>query len=200
MGRLRRTIAGVNARELMLPAADPVVAVVEAVKPDQLELRTPCSDYDLRGLINHFAGTTVWLERMGRRLPPDADDPFGANSDVTTGDWQTLLVARIRAVAAAWHEPSAWEGSIEGVQLPAAMIGDMALTELLIHGWDVAAATGQQVDYGDAAAREVHRCVAETAQLGRQMGAYGVEMPVSGDASVFDRTLGLAGRDPNWTP
>ena len=131
----------------MARAVAPVVTVVEGVKPGQLELPTPCSDYDVRGLINHFAGTTAWLERVGRRLSPDADDPFGANSDVTTGDWQALLTARIRAVAAAWDEPSAWEGSIEGVQMPATMIGQMAFAELLIHGWDLARATGQRVDY-----------------------------------------------------
>lgn len=181
-------------------AVAPVVAVIEAVKPGQLELPTPCSDYDVRGLINHFAGTLAWLERMGRRLPPDADDPFGANSDVTTGDWQALLSARIPAVAAAWSEPSAWEGSIEGVQMPATMIGHMALTELLMHGWDLARATGQQVDYGADAGREAHRFAAETAEMGRQMGAYGAEVPVPAEATEFDRALGLAGRDPNWTP
>lgn len=184
----------------MARAADPVVAVVEAVKPDQLELPTPCSDYDVRGLINHFAGTTAWLEQMGHRLPPDAGDPFGANSDITTGDWKTLLATRIRAVAAVWQEPSAWEGSIEGVQMPATMIGEMALAELLMHGWDLAMATGQRVDYGDDVAQEVHRFVVETAEMGRQMGAYGAEVPVSRHATVFDRALGLAGRDPNWTP
>lgn len=184
----------------MARAVDPVVAVVEAVKPDRLELPTPCSDYDVRDLINHFAGTTAWLERMGRRLPPDPDDPFGANNDVTTGDWQALLAARIRAVAAAWDEPSSWEGSIDDVQMPATMIGGMALTELLMHGWDLATATDQRVDYGEDTAREVHRFVAETAEMGRQMGAYGAEVPVSRHATAFERALGLAGRDPNWTP
>lgn len=184
----------------MAHAVAPVVAVVEAIKPDQLELPTPCSDYDVRGLINHLAGTTAWLELMGRRLQPDPDDPFSANSDVTMGNWQALLAARIRAVTAAWGEPSAWEGSIEGMQMPATMIGEMALTELLMHGWDLATATGQRVDYGDDAAREVYRSVADTAELGRQMGAYGAEVPVSGQATAFDRALGLTGRDPNWTP
>ncbi|MBA3250347.1 MAG: hypothetical protein H0T66_08615 [Geodermatophilaceae bacterium] len=44
------------------------------------------------------------------------------------------------------------------------------------------------------------RVVTETAELGRQMGAYGPEVPVSPDATAFDRALGLAGRDPNWRP
>lgn len=181
-------------------AVEPVLAVVDAVKADQLELPTPCSGYDVRGLINHLAGTMAWLERVGRRLPPEAGDPFGGNTDVTASDWQALLATRIRAMVAAWAEPSAWEGSIEDMQLPATMIGEMALTELLVHGWDLAVATGQQVDYGDDIGHELHRIVAETAGLGRQMGAYGAEVAVSSTAPAFDRTLGLTGRDPNWTP
>ncbi|MGH3942709.1 MAG: TIGR03086 family metal-binding protein [Pseudonocardiaceae bacterium] len=189
-----------NPRELLVHAIDPVIAVVEGVKPHQLGLPTPCSDYDVRGLINHFAGTAGWLESMGRRLPPDADDPFGANKDVTTGNWQGLLATRIRAVAAAWDEPSAWEGSIEDIQMPAAMIGEMALIELLMHGWDLARATGQQVDYSNEAAYEAYRFAEETAEMGRKMGAYGAEVPVPNSAPAFDRALGLTGRDPNWTP
>lgn len=189
-----------TSQELIAAAAEPVVAVVQALDPTHLDGATPCPDYDIRGLVNHFAGTTAWLERMGRRIAADADDPFGTKQDVTTGDWQRLLVERVRAVGAAWADPAAWQGSIEGASMPPPFIGEMALVELLFHGWDLAVATGQHLQVDPAAAAAALRVVAETAEMGRQMGAYGAEVPVPADATAFDRALGLAGRDPNWRP
>lgn len=189
-----------NARELLPHTVEPVVAVVEAVEANALERPTPCEDYDVRGLVNHVAGTTAWLERMGRRRAPEADDPFGATKDITTADWRALLVERIRAVGTAWAHPAAWEGPIEGVQMPATMIGEMAVVELLMHGWDLAVATGQRLVVDEDVAAAAYRFVAQTAELGRQMGAYGAEVAVPTGATTFDRALGLAGRDPGWTP
>jgi uncharacterized protein (TIGR03086 family) len=81
--------------------------------------------------------------------------------------------------------------------MPARSLGEMALIEVLLHGWDVARATDQQVDVSDALGAELLRCVAETADLGRQVGAYGTAVPVADNASDFAKALGLAGRTPN---
>lgn len=187
-------------QELLPRAIEPVVAVLEALDPAGLQRPTPCRDYDVRGLVNHFAGTIAWLERMGRRVRADPDDPFGAQQDVTSGDWPALLVERVRAVGAAWADPGAWEGSIEGASMPAEFIGQMALVELLFHGWDLAVAGGQLLPVDEETAQAALDFVTETGEMGRQMGAYGAEVPVAPDAATFDRALGLAGRDPTWRP
>lgn len=186
-----------NARELMPRAIESVTAVVDA---DDLTAPTPCTDFDVRALINHFAGTTNWLAQVGRRSPIDADDPYGTKQDITAGDWRSLLTTRIRDVRAAWAEPAAWQGTIDAVQMPATMIGEMTLVELLLHGWDLASATGQQLAVDDELGAILHRSITETAEMGRQMGAYGPEVHVPESAPMFDRALGLAGRDPLWRP
>jgi hypothetical protein len=65
----------------------------------------------------------------------------------------------------------------------------MALIEILLHGWDVARATDQQVDVSDALGAELLRCVAETADLGRQVGAYGTKVSVADNATDLARRL-----------
>jgi hypothetical protein len=106
-----------NARELMPRAVESVVAVLDA---DDLTAPTPCTDFDVRGLINHFAGTTHWLAQVGKRAPTDPDDPYGTKQDVTTGDWRALLRDRVhssssttrsaRPCTAASPGPPRWAG------------------------------------------------------------------------------------------
>ena len=99
--------------------------------------------------------------------------------------------------------PGATEGETEiaGMRMPAAATSVVALNEVLIHGWDLAVATGQEYRADPASAQA---CL-EFGQ-GLAVGApemrdemYGPVVPVPDDAPVFDRLLGQTGRDPGWT-
>ena len=74
----------------------------------------------------------------------------------------------------------------------------MAYAEILLHGSDIARATGTSLEVSDEGAAALRRTVAETAELGRQMGAYGDPVAVDPDATDFETALGSAGRDPAW--
>ena len=111
--------------------------------------------------------------------------------------WPTTSASSSAVSSAAWCQQDTWQGTISGTVMPARSLGEMALIEVLLHGWDVARATDQQVDVSDALGAELLRCVAETADLGRQVGAYGTKVPVADNASDFAKALGLAGRSPN---
>jgi hypothetical protein len=79
------------------------------------------------------------------------------------------------------------------------MIGEMAMAEVLLHGWDLARATGQPLSVPDEVGRELRRSIEETAGLGRSMGAYGEEVRVGDERPEFERALGASGRDPGWS-
>jgi uncharacterized protein (TIGR03086 family) len=178
------------------------VAAMAGRTPDSVDLSgvTPCEDWDLETLVNHVLGTTQAMARLGRREPLDPDDPWGSTTKAAVGDWRPALAERVRAVAAGWSEPAAWEGTLDlgGGEQPAADLGDMAFVEIMLHGWDIARATGQHLDVPDAVAGDLLRAVAATAELGRKMHAYDDEIEVAEDAGDFDRALGMAGRDPAW--
>ncbi|MGZ4651068.1 MAG: TIGR03086 family metal-binding protein [Kineosporiaceae bacterium] len=184
------------------PQAAEVARVVVAVRDEQLTDPTPCVGTSVAGLLDHFVGLTLAF-RMAARKEAVTGAPR-ASAEALPGDWRTRLPAQLDELASAWRGPSAWEGTAEvaGAVLPGSAMGMVALNEVVVHGWDLAVATGQP-----------YRVDLETAQacldFGREFlagapqargGIYGPEVPVADDAPVFDRLLGFTGRDPGWCP
>ncbi len=86
-----------------------------------------------------------------------------------------------------------------GVDLPAEVAGIVALDELVIHGWDLARATGQPAGYDGPELEAVHGMVQQFRSSGVD-GLFGPPVPVPEDAPLLHRIVGLAGRDPSWEP
>jgi uncharacterized protein (TIGR03086 family) len=84
--------------------------------------------------------------------------------------------------------------------MPASDVGVVALNEVLVHGWDVAVATGQRYRPDDDAVRTcldlALRIAAEAPAMRDAM--YAPAVPVPDDAPLLDRLIGQAGRDPAW--
>ena len=185
---------------LMPEAGTAVATAVRAGAGADLTGPTPCADYDLRTLLRHFVGTSGAFVRAGQTKVLDPDDPWGSNAKLEEQDWAGQLAGQVEALGGAWSRPAAWTGSVEGAQLPAPAVGELGLIELLLHGWDVARATGQSLLVSDELGAELLRCLKPTLDQGRQFEVYGPQVTVPADASLFTQALGLSGRDPNWSP
>ncbi len=188
-------------------AVVPTCAAVAAVLPDtdersgvDLATTTPCVELDLRGLVEHFVGTSAAMAGLGLGEPLDPDEPWGGGTGAADGDWPGRLRTNLDAIGRGWSRAEAWEGQAEvgGSAVPRTMLGEMALVEVAMHGWDVARALGRTVELDPEVAAAVDEAVAASAELGRQLGAYGPEVPVPDGATALDRALGRAGRDPAW--
>lgn len=187
----------------MARAAASFVEIVRTIDPEQLRARTPCSGYDVRGLVDHLLFWGPSLEGAARKEPVSPPAASEADVDLARGDWAAALQAQVERTAAAWSRPGAWEGNTQlgsPTELPASLIGGMVLTELVVHGWDLARATGQRLTVDDEAAEHLAEEVAKTAEQGREMGVYGPAVAVPDTAPPLDRVLGLTGRDPGWAP
>jgi uncharacterized protein (TIGR03086 family) len=105
----------------------------------------------------------------------------------------------------AWREPAAWEGTtrIAGSDGPADIIGLSAASELVVHGWDVARARGQEYDPDpgaiDAARRFLSLFASPDAPAGPDV-PFGPSREIPEGAPELDRVVALAGRDPSWSP
>ena len=76
----------------------------------------------------------------------------------------------------------------------------MLIMEMVLHGWDVARATGQEYACDGAVAAAVLATVEQQAELFRKYQGFADAIEVPRDATAFDRALRLSGRDPNWKP
>jgi uncharacterized protein (TIGR03086 family) len=146
------------------------------------------------GVVGHAAG----LKRTrGQR----ADEPAEGHEFTAEPGWAEAYAARSAQTAAAWSEPDAWQGETSltgGGGMPAAFVGGIVLGEWLLHGWDLAVATGRQLHVDDEVAAALYEDIAGRAEMARRYEVFGPEVAVPADAPLFDRALGLAGRDPGW--
>jgi uncharacterized protein (TIGR03086 family) len=185
----------------LTPAAREVKRIVAGVRDDQLTDPTPCEGTSVAAMLDHIAGLTFAFRAIADKEPLDDPAPH-ADAEHLPADWRTRIPAQLDALAAAWRKPEAWEGMAApgGIEMPAAAAGVVALNEVLLHGWDLAAATGQPYRPDEQAARKCLEFGVDIEQNAPDIrnGMYGPKVAVPDDAPLFDRVLGQAGRDPHW--
>lgn len=172
--------------------------VIQGVRPDGLDDPTPCEDWTVGRLVNHLLGTVEAMRRVGAGESLDPDDPWGTGGDHLSERWQSDLAELLSRFADAWQQPASWEGEAMDGAMPRALVGDMGFVEVMLHGWDLARATGQDVTYDDAAGERAREIMEQIGANGRQHGVFGPQVEVPDDVEAFDRALALAGRDPGW--
>jgi uncharacterized protein (TIGR03086 family) len=184
------------------PQARVIARLAEGVTDGQLADRTPCPDSAVRNILGHLAGLSVAFRDAGRKdLGATTDtNPNDAVPDIGPG-WREELPKVLDELADAWRDPAAWSGMTRagGLDLPGEIAGAVAVDELVIHGWDLARATGQPYEPDLAALQVAHDFLLAAAEdPSRGGGIFGPVVPVPADAPLLDRAVGLSGRDPGW--
>jgi uncharacterized protein (TIGR03086 family) len=170
-------------------AQDIFASVLVNVTSDQLSLPTPCSEWDVKALIDHVvAGNQRVIERAGGQAVPLPED----------------LGVAYRASARAAHENFCEPGALSrAYQLPIGEIPGTAFIELrtsdlLVHAWDLAVATGQPTDLDPELAEYV---LAFSKQMMSRSGLRGdghpfaQEQPCGDEHPVADRVAAFLGRE-----
>lgn len=186
------------------PAAREVARLLDGVTDDRLDDPTPCDGAPVASLLDHFVGLSLAFAYGARKAtmenPPKPGMPPAGNLDP---EWRTVLPRRLDELVAAWRDPAAWEGTTQvgGARMPAEQMGVVALGELVLHGWDLARATGQPFTCDPASTAVILALAGASVEAGAARdGLFGPPVPVPDDAPDLDRALGFAGRDPAWTP
>jgi uncharacterized protein (TIGR03086 family) len=185
-------------RTAIAPTCSAVAEALYGPLPADLSGPTPCDGFDLAGLVEHAVGTTGAMARLGAGLPLEEENPWGGGS--AEGDWGARLRENLDAISEGWSNEERWQGSVQAGanEMPATMVGEMALVEVAVHGWDLARALHRELAVPDDVATDILAAVEPTAELGRKMGAYGPVVEPPEGASPFERALAATGRNPRW--
>lgn len=186
------------------PQARVVARLAAGVTEEQLGDATPCPDYAVHNVLGHLLHlATAFRDAARKDLGQTTDTPpAAAVPDIGPG-WREDLPRVLDELAEAWRDPAAWSGETRagGVTLPGAVAGAVAADELVIHGWDLARATGQEYepDAGALGASYAFLLAAAEDPSGGG-GLFGPVVPVPEGAPMLERAVGLSGRDPVWKP
>jgi uncharacterized protein (TIGR03086 family) len=188
------------------PAARRMADLVGGVPDELLDAPTPCPAYTLGDLVEHVGGAASAFTGAAVKDTGDATSQ-GPSGDASrlSDEWRARIPRDLAALADAWRDPNAWTGMTKagGVDLPGEVAGLVALDELVIHGWDVARATGRTYEVDEGSLEAVHGFVAQFSEPGMEetrAGLFGPVVEVPADAPLLDRVVGLTGRDPGWSP
>ena len=189
-----------NQHAEMTAAAEAAARVADGVRAEQFGAPTPCTEWDVRELLNHLIlWTSYSLERRahGESVAPELTEKDFAASPSFAAEYRSQLDRALTA----WSDPAIWERELPvmGSSTPASDVAAMMIAELVLHGWDLAAATGQQYTLPENAAAAALAAVEANAELFRQYKGFADQIQVPAQSSDLEKALALSGRDPHWT-
>src|SRR4051812_20399549 len=128
------------------PATDALAAVVTGVRDEQLGAPTPCEGLSVADLIDHVDGLSLAFAAAAAKTRLPGDQAPAHDGSRLNGDWRQRIPVRLTALAEAWRDESAWTGMTQagGVDLPGDVAAAVAIDEVVVHGWDIAMASGQR--------------------------------------------------------
>jgi uncharacterized protein (TIGR03086 family) len=183
------------------PATATMTRLVRGVRDDQLAAPTPCREVTVGDLLDHVDQLSLAFRAAAAKAPP-AGARQRPSASRLGADWRTRIPQRLADLAGAWRDEAAWRGMTVtgGQELPGDLAGVIAVDEVLIHGWDIAVASGQPFACDPGLLAAAYQFVQSTAEASPHgtPGLFGPPVPVPADAALLDRLLGLAGRDPAW--
>lgn len=208
-----QTLAPTDPRAVFGRAHATAAGVLGGIRPDQMTDPTPCDEYDVRSLCGHLLSVAERVRNVGR-----GESPFSVGEVVET-DADGYAAAWVQVgdeIQAAWADDATLERIVElpWATLPGAATLIMWTNELSVHTWDLARATGQDVEWDEAVLEasfaaiqqglpkegriEAFEAARANMPAGQEDFAYPFKaaVDVADDAPLIDRLVAWNGRDP----
>jgi uncharacterized protein (TIGR03086 family) len=169
--------------------------VVAAIETGRQHDDTPCEGMDVRTLLNHVVSGNLWVAPLveGRTIEEVGDRYDG---DVVGHDFAGSYDESAAAAGAAFHRPGALDApvAVSYGPVPGRVYAGHRFLDVLVHGWDLAKATGQDTTLDPELVEACWDLAQREADMVRGSGVFGEEVPVPHDAPLQDRLLAFLGR------
>ncbi len=180
-------------------AAVVLTAVIDAVSSDQFDAPTPCPAWTVRALVAHVvAGNLKYTE-----IAQGKDWSRGAPEVELDDDPAAMYRRTVDAMLESWERPGVLEREtpLPVGRGPAEAALFLHLGETLVHGWDLAMATGQTPVFEDDVVEASLIQFRSWLPPQRPPGSpFADAMLLTADAAPIDRLAGYLGRDvPAWS-
>jgi uncharacterized protein (TIGR03086 family) len=194
-------MADPDRRSTLLDSYENAAAIVSGITAEQLGQPTPCTEYDVAGLIDHLVEAGHRAAALGRGQAPPAGDE---SPHVELFDAPGQIRHAGEEAAQAWADNSRLSSTFTmpwGEEYTGAALVDMYLAELAGHAWDLARATGQlnRLDPTLAVpALNGARAMIKPAyrNMVRPGSPFGTEVQPPPEADDWERFVAFMGRDP----
>lgn len=167
--------------------------IVAGIADGQLHDATPCEDYDVQGLLDHLIGGNHWVAPLveGKTIEEVGD---ALDRTFAPGDYDESAAAADRAFSGpgAMQKPVA----VSYGPVPAEVYAGHRFIDVLIHGWDLAKATGQDTALDPELVDACWEVITPQLDLLKGSGMFGSEVPVPDDADPQTKLLAVLGRTP----
>jgi len=177
-------------------ASETLASLIVQVSTDDLGRPTPCENYTVADLLMHIdEGAT------GFTVVADGAISSPAVADVDDDASRLRVADHVRDLGRAWARAQAWVGDSDagGLELSKETWGKIALTEVIIHGWDLAVATGHGFSPPEHLVHACHSHVEVFVPDAPLPQLWGEQVQAGETASLLDRTVAITGRDPrSW--
>jgi uncharacterized protein (TIGR03086 family) len=170
-------------------------AVVAGIADDQWPRTTPCDDWDVRTLVNHIVSGNRWvpplvggqsIDEVGDRLDGDqlgADPAAAYEASAAAADAAFSAAGAMDAPCAVSYGP-----------VPGSVYCGHRFVDVVVHGWDLATATGQDNTLDPALVSACWEILGPQLELLQASGAFGTIVPVADDADEATKLLAALGR------
>ena len=171
-----------------LAEVGPLLAgVVSGITPDQLDAPTPCAKLTVRGVLEHMiGGATLFTAAF------DGTEPGTPPTDVLAGFGPALT-----GLAEAINRPGALDQTIDAPfgPTPGDAFARYVALDGLVHGWDLATATGQSYEPDDALVAEVDAYAHQILDPLRDGDTFKPVVEPPTDATPIERLAAYTGRN-----
>lgn len=182
-------------RPFYFVALDNLGRLFAGTQASQLSATTPCDAWNVRALMEHIVGGT---DMYARALGGEAFSAMPSGPEVLGEDPTSSLEAARKTAVDTWNDDGVLERTvvIPAGEMPGSLALRIALVEAVVHGWDLAKATGQEHGIEPMVAAAMLDGLRRSVTPELRGTVFEEEVTVSDDAPVEEQLVAFLGRTP----